>query len=84
MLLGHYFKNIKHQYSQIYFSGISFNSYQIKKNNIFFAIKGNKIDGNDFISSAISNGAKIIITEKKLMDLKMEFYLSNQKILESC
>ena len=65
MLLGHYFKNIKHQYSQIYFSGISFNSYQIKKNNIFFAIKGNKIDGNDFISSAISNGAKIIITEKK-------------------
>ena len=55
MLLGHYFKNIKQKYSQIYFSGISFNSYQVKKNNIFFAIKGNKIDGNDFISSAISN-----------------------------
>ena len=70
MLLGHYFKNIKHQYSQIYFSGISFNSYQIKKNNIFFAIKGNKIDGNDFISSAISNGAKIIITEKKINGFK--------------
>ena len=83
MLLGHYFKNIKQKYSQIYFSGISFNSYQVKKNNIFFAIKGNKIDGNDFISSAISNGAKIIITEKKLMDLKMEFYLFNQKTLES-
>ena len=83
MLLGHYFKNIKQKYSQIYFSGISFNSYQVKKDNIFFAIKGNKIDGNDFISSAISNGAKIIITEKKLMDLKMEFYLFNQKTLES-
>ena len=70
MLLGHYFKNIKQKYSQIYFSGISFNSYQVKKNNIFFAIKGNKIDGNDFISSAISNGAKIIITEKKINGFK--------------
>ena len=70
MLLGHYFKNIKQKYSQIYFSGISFNSFQVKKNNIFFAIKGNKIDGNDFISSAISNGAKIIITEKKINGFK--------------
>ena len=35
-----------------------------QKNNIFFAIKGNKIDGNDFVSSAISNGAKIVVTDK--------------------
>ena len=33
--------------------------------NIFFAIKGNKIDGHKFISEAIKNGSKIIITEKK-------------------
>ena len=65
MLLGDYFKNIDKKYKKIYFSGISFNSNQVKKNNIFFAIKGNKIDGNSFISSAIGNGAKIIITEKK-------------------
>jgi MurE/MurF fusion protein len=70
MLLGDYFKNIQKNYKQIYFSGISFNSNQVKKNNIFFAIKGNKIDGNSFISSAISNGAKIIITEKKINGLK--------------
>merc|ERR1711966_115529 len=38
--------------------------------NIFFAIKGNKVDGNNFITSAISNGAKIIITEKKIKGLK--------------
>ena len=70
MLLGHYFKNIEQKYSQIYFSGISFNSQQVKKNNIFFAIKGNKIDGNDFISSAISNCTKIIIKEKKINGFK--------------
>ena len=70
MFLGDYFNNIQKSYKQIYFSGISFNSNQVKKDNIFFAIKGNKIDGNSFISSAISNGAKIIITEKKINRLK--------------
>ena len=70
MFLGDYFKKIKKNYKQIFFSGISFNSNQVKKNNIFFAVKGNKIDGNNFISSAISNGAKIIITEKKINGFK--------------
>ena len=51
---------------KIFFSGICFDSSKIKKNNIFFAIKGNNIDGNRFISGAIKKGAKIIITEKKI------------------
>jgi murE/murF fusion protein len=70
MLLGDYFQNIQATYKKFFFSGISFDSDQIKKNNIFFAIKGNKIDGNDFISSAISNGAKIVVTEKKINGIK--------------
>jgi len=70
MFLGNYFNNIQKKYKQIYFSGISFNSNQVKKDNIFFAIKGNRIDGNNFILSAISNGAKIIITEKKINELR--------------
>ena len=70
MLLGDYFKNIQNKYKQIYFSGISFDSNKVKKNDIFFAIKGTKIDGNNFILSAISNGAKIIVTEKKINGLK--------------
>jgi murE/murF fusion protein len=70
MLLGDYFQNIQSNYKKFFFSGISFNSAQIKKNNIFFAIKGNKIDGDDFVPSAISNGAKIVVTEKKINGLK--------------
>ena len=70
MFLGDYFQNIQSDYQKFFFSGISFDSSKIKKNNIFFAIKGNKIDGNDFISSAISNGAKIVVTEKKINGLK--------------
>ena len=70
MILGDYFINIKKNYKKIFFSGISFNSNQVKKNYIFFAIKGNKIDGNNFVSLAIKNGAKIIVTEKKINGLK--------------
>ena len=70
MFLGDYFQNIKATYKKFFFSGISFDSAQVKKNYIFFAIKGNKVDGNNFIPSAISNGAKIIITEKKIKGLK--------------
>ena len=69
MLLGNYFRNIKKSYKKFYFSDISFNSSQIKKNNIFFAIRGNKIDGNNYISSAIKNGlisstAPIVLNQK--------------------
>ena len=40
---------------------IEFNSKKIIKNDLFIAIKGYKSDGNSFISSAISNGASVII-----------------------
>ena len=70
MLLGDYFHNIKNIYKKFFFTGISFDSGQIKKNYIFFAIKGNSKDGNNFTSLAIKNGAKIIVTEKKINGIK--------------
>ena len=79
MLLGDYFHNLKNKYKKFFFSGISFNHNQTKKNNIFFAIKGNDIDGNNFISSAIKNGAKIIITEKQFSGLKEGILYINVK-----
>ena len=70
MFLGDYFSNINNKYKKFFFSGISFNSNEVKKNNIFFAIKGSKVDGYKFIASAIKKGAKIIVTEKKKNELK--------------
>ncbi len=66
MLLEDYIPEIKKEYSKIFFSGIAFESSKIKKNYIFFAIKGNNFDGNDFIPLAIKKGSRIIITEKKI------------------
>ncbi len=65
MQLKDYIPNIDKKFKKNFFSGISFESDKVKKNNIFFAIKGNNIDGNNFIPLAIKKGSKIIITEKK-------------------
>ena len=70
MLLKDYIPNIDKKYREVFFSGISFNSSKVKKNNIFFAIKGSSIDGNDYVEDAIKKGASIVITEKKISKKK--------------
>ena len=70
MQLKDYIPNINKKYREVFFSGISFDSSRVRKNNIFFAIKGNKVDGNNYIEFAIKNGAKVIISEKKIIKKK--------------
>ncbi|MDB9746627.1 UDP-N-acetylmuramoyl-L-alanyl-D-glutamate--2,6-diaminopimelate ligase [Candidatus Pelagibacter sp.] len=74
MYLGNFIKNLDRKYYKTYFSGVAFNSKQVKKDNIFFAIKGTKFDGNRYITDAIKKGARIIISEK---DIK----LNNKNII---
>ena len=66
MYLGNFIKGVNKKFHQTYFSGISFDSKKIKKDNIFFAIKGIKFDGNDYSTGAISRGAKIIMCPVKM------------------
>ena len=70
MLLGDLLKSIKKDYREIYVEGISFDSRKVKKNDIFFAIKGNKTSGKKFIRDAISNGASVIVSGKNLENKK--------------
>ncbi len=42
----------------------SINSKEVKKNDIFFAIKGKYKDGNNFISEAFKNGACLAVVNK--------------------
>tara|TARA_B100000575_G_scaffold294043_1_gene307708 strand:+ start:60 stop:2897 length:2838 start_codon:yes stop_codon:yes gene_type:complete len=65
MLLKDYIPGIKKKNSQFFFSGITFDSSKVKKNDIFFAIKGNNFDGNKFIPIAIKKGCRIIVSEQK-------------------
>ena len=64
MLLKNLIKGIPENKKNVIVSGISSNSKNIKKNFIFFAIKGKKINGEKFIKEAINKGASIIICSK--------------------
>ena len=84
MQLKDYIPNIPKKYNKIFFSGISFDSSKVRKNHIFFAIKGNKFDGNDYIQAAIKKGAKVIVSEKKKIPKKEKIifiYSSNVRKL---
>ena len=70
MLIGNFLKNIKKEFKNHQFAGLSFNSEDCKKNYIFFAIQGTKSDGTKFIDHAIKKGATVIISEQKFEGIK--------------
>jgi UDP-N-acetylmuramoyl-tripeptide--D-alanyl-D-alanine ligase len=44
--------------------GVSIDSRTIKKGELFFAIRGERVDGHDFIDTAIKQGASGIVVER--------------------
>ena len=79
MLIGDYFHKVKSKYKRHNFSDLSFNSTSCKKGSIFFAIKGNKFDGNKYIEKAILNGAKTIISNNEFEGFKKKILYLNSK-----
>ena len=64
MLLKNLIKNIPKKKNNIIISGLTTDSRKIKKNYIFFAVKGNKTNGEDFIKDAIKKGASVVVCSK--------------------
>ncbi len=79
MLIGNFLKNIKKEFKNHQFAGLSFNSVDCKKDYIFFAIKGTKLDGSKFINQAIEKGATIIISEQKFEGIRDEVLFLRSK-----
>ena len=79
MRLKNYIPQTNKKYGKIFFSGIPFNSINIKKNNIF-CNQNNEIDGNNFIQDAIKKGSKIIITEKKIKPQKGILFINTKTL----
>ena len=65
MLLKRLIKNFPKDQNKIKITGLEIDSKKIKKGNIFFAIKGNKINGEKYINEAIKKGAAAIVCSKK-------------------
>ena len=49
----------------IHLSNLKVNSSEVMPGDVFFAIKGDKFDGNNFIEDALKRGASLVITEDK-------------------
>ncbi|MGB0896129.1 MAG: UDP-N-acetylmuramoyl-L-alanyl-D-glutamate--2,6-diaminopimelate ligase [Flavobacteriaceae bacterium] len=49
--------------SDVQVSKIEFDSRTIASNDVFVALKGTLVDGHEYISVAISNGAKVVVCE---------------------
>ena len=65
MLLKNLIKNLPQNLKMLPIKGLALNSKDVKKGFIFFAIKGNKFNGENYIHKAIKNGAIIIICSNK-------------------
>ena len=61
MLLKNLIKNSPKSMKKLKIKGLALNSNDVKKGFIFFAIKGTKFNGENYIDEAIKNGATIII-----------------------
>ena len=46
------------------FKHVRINSKEVKKNDVFFAIRGKNKDGNKFVNQAFKNGASIAVVNK--------------------
>ncbi|MBD1147004.1 UDP-N-acetylmuramoyl-L-alanyl-D-glutamate--2,6-diaminopimelate ligase [Pelagibacterales bacterium SAG-MED28] len=61
MLLKNLIRNISKEKKNLIISGLSTNSKKVKKNYIFFAIKGKKFNGEKFIKEAVYKGASVVV-----------------------
>ena len=58
-------------------SGVECDSRLVKAGDVFFAVKGERFDGNDYICQAVSRGAKFIVTENKLCGEKNAVFVDD-------
>ena len=69
-ILFNLLKNIPDKLLNHNVNGISRDSKNIKKDYIFVAIKGEKVDGLDFILEAKQNGAFLVIANKSMIMMR--------------
>jgi len=64
MLLKKLIKNPSSNIKNLNIRDLALDSRKVKKGDLFFALKGSKLNGSFFIESAINKGAKAVICSK--------------------
>ena len=65
MLLKKIIKNLPIKILNINIEGLSLDSRKIKRNYLFFAVRGAEFNGEKYISNAINKGAKAVVCSLK-------------------
>ena len=65
------------------YNGVSINTKTIKKNNLFFAIRGKNIDGHKFAKEAVKKGAIRSVISKKIKQLSNDKSIRVKNTLSS-
>jgi UDP-N-acetylmuramoyl-L-alanyl-D-glutamate--2,6-diaminopimelate ligase len=58
-------------------SGVVYDSRKVKEGYMFVAIKGERVDGHNFIHDAIRNGARAIVLEREIRTTELEIARRN-------
>ena len=58
-------------------SGLKIDSREVHKGDIFFAIRGHKLDGNEFIKLAFERGASLVIADTETEDTSDVIYFKD-------
>ncbi len=69
-ILDNLINNLNHKKiigsKKVFVTGIASDSRKVRKDFIYVAIKGDKVDGSDFIKDALAHGASVIVSEKPI------------------
>ena len=65
MLLKNLINSSSKKINKITVNDLSLDSRKVKKNSLFFALQGTKVNGEKFIEEAILNGASAIVCSKR-------------------
>ena len=61
--------------------GYSIDSRTIQKGELFFAVKGERLDGHDFVAAALKKGAVAAVVRKDVPKDQFELYPENAPLL---
>ena len=64
-------------------SSVEVDSRKIQKNSVFLAIKGERVNGENYAKSAIEKGACFVITENYIEDVPTEMQCTVENILDA-
>ena len=83
MLLEKLIKNLPKDKKKINIRGLAVDSRKVKKGFIFFAIRGNKLNGEKYINKAIQNGAVVVVCSKNYKKFHKNVFIVNSLDIRS-